>query len=433
MSDVFNTEEILAAMTGKQVNPLRTIGFNAELLRINLTEDEFWDVAKKLSRDIVMKIHPDLVNQTERAAAAAFRDAFEALKSRKRFLSALADLRRDYNEIRSDENLKKRTEGQLHERLNDANRKLLDSTAQIQELESRNHELIKRLLIARGSDCIVIRNREGKARLPLEQIRMPRQLGRAIAMRIGARPGNGITGDEDLLREIVETYHQKRATQRAAKAKFGAKLSEDNLSIHVENAHRALIKNGFNERPTDELIHEALQHKVPTIGWNFGNVLTAHRIVRSDVKLIRIPPTRDVLEATMFERKTFIDTYRSLFLVVTDILRDHMKHVTELQIYPEIIDITGGTFNKDIVVGSSFIQEFKNPIEIRSQGFELGMYPDDLAHPVVSEGALIAVTSQTEIGASGKDSLYRARSFQGLLGNARSKAMNASHLLIEML
>lgn len=430
---IFDPKELLEAINGEQVNPLRTIGFNAELLRINLTEDEFWDVAKKLSRDIVMKIHPDLENQTERTAAAAFRNAFEALKDRKQFLSALADLKRDYNEIRSDENLKKRTEGQLQNRLNEANRTILESSERNKALDARNHELIRQIMIARGSDCVVICNREGKARLPLEQIRMPRQLGRAIAMRIGARAGNGIVGTEELLQEIVETYHQKRAGQRAAKAKYGAKLSEENLSIHVENAHRALIKNGFNERSIDELIDEALPQKVPTIGWGFGNVLTAHRIVRSDVKLIRIPPTRDVLEATSFEKETFLATYRALFLMVTDILRDRMKYVTELQIYPEIIDLTGGSYKKEVAIGSAFLQEQKKPVKIRPFGFKLGMYPDDLTHQVVAEGALIALTSPTEIGASGKDSLHRAHSIQGQLGNTDRKTMTASHLLIEML
>jgi hypothetical protein len=56
---IFNRTDLLRSITGAQQNPLKTIGFSAQLLRLNLTEEELWKYAKQAAKQLVAIIHPD--------------------------------------------------------------------------------------------------------------------------------------------------------------------------------------------------------------------------------------------------------------------------------------------------------------------------------------------------------------------------------------
>ena len=86
---VFERRDLLQSIMGEQQNPLRTIGFSSELLRLNLDEDQLWEFAKKAAQRLIVILHPDHKDTEEQEASVAIRQAFESLKDKDAFLRAM--------------------------------------------------------------------------------------------------------------------------------------------------------------------------------------------------------------------------------------------------------------------------------------------------------------------------------------------------------
>ncbi len=75
-----------------KANPLRTIGFSHEILRLGLSEDELYDYAYATARSLFARVHPDRAHTTEiKEHQARVSEAFDLLKDRTLFNRWLRD------------------------------------------------------------------------------------------------------------------------------------------------------------------------------------------------------------------------------------------------------------------------------------------------------------------------------------------------------
>ncbi len=449
---IFDRTDLLRTIKGAQQNPLRTIGFSAQLLRLNLTEEELWKYAKQAAKQLVAIIHPDQADSEEREASIAMRDAFEALKDFSAFQEALAELRKEHSEERSQENAKKRAVRQGDSLVQEAVRQREQAIADANEHKRQVERLKNQLSRLTGTDTVVVRNRKSKERNGFEWIKMPRQLTQAIAIRFEVKTWKGKVGEPGMLQGVIGTYNRKReralrtmATKRKEASKTRElrpgelQLNPDRDSGHVEEAHHKIEKFGYASRTLAELVAQAIEQPIPVLNWGMANALDEYGIVRGTVRHTKVPDLAQVVSASAFDPEDFEKHYRRAFSDLVAWLDRRVTRVSEIHVFPELVDLRGGWFNgidSKIVLGSVFLDEMKLSLE---KGYlSAGTYPEDLEYPVVCEGALVATCMPTEIGVTGDIARLRADSFHTELFNKAGRLKEgpriiATHYLLELM
>ncbi len=440
---VFNTEDLMKAMLGDQKNPLRTIGFSSELLRLGLSEDELWGFAKKVARDLTAILHPDANNSDEREAAVEITTAFQSLKDRNTFLRSLREFKHTYNEDRSNENLKKRSHDAQQTRVDELSRKLRKASEVNENLSREIGNLRGKLITKTGSDIVLLTNPKDMSRKPLQQIRMLRQARLAIAMFVHVATWQGVPESPERLEEILNKYQldRKRALKQIANFNETHKskrilggVKGDLMSGHVEQAHHDLMKGGFASKVFQEMVQEANKQPIPTLNWDFNRCLQQYSIAKGGTYKRPVPDPTEVLQKSCFDFDTIKQVYKSQFEQVTNFLSPHLDRISEVYIHPEVIDLTGGMLNDNVVVGSAFLGDSNVDLGDNRAIFNLGSFPLDLSRRYLCEGGLVAVANPIKIGIVGQTSAERAAQVSVKLANKiTSSNMYSSRILIEFL
>lgn len=88
----------------QQKNPLRTIGLSSLILELGLSDDELYEFCRDMAKDLVVHFHPDRIEASATVVEhqRRFAGAFEALKNRQVFDSALSEFKQQHNEEMSE-------------------------------------------------------------------------------------------------------------------------------------------------------------------------------------------------------------------------------------------------------------------------------------------------------------------------------------------
>lgn len=441
---VFDRTELLQSMTGSQQNPLRTIGFSSQLLRLHLDDDQLWEFAKKTAQRLVVILHPDHQDADEQSADIEIRSAFESLKDKDIFLRALEDLKKDYNEGRSVENERKRSVDYSQNQIKEAKLREQNAVRKQEELRGSLQQLHRQLVEKTGIEMVKIRNPKDQSRKPLEQVRMLRQVGKVIAIRVSVEVWDGTLAKPEVLTQILTKYKsdrqrvvrqiEKHNLTRVAKGKKKVSLNEENLAGYIGLAQQGIVKGGFASRSFLEMVEEVSTDPIPTLFWDLLSAVDKYGVARGNQHKLKFPSPEISLRASGFEPEVFSAAYRAVFTQIVDYLKPQLNRISVVYIHPEVIDMTYGTLDQAMVMGSVFIGEQPISIKMVPGSFDLGAYPEDLKRPYLCEGALIATTAPTEIGVTGVTARERADKLPSLFAkNLASKRMISNYVLLEFL
>jgi hypothetical protein len=129
-----------------KANPLRTLGFSSELLKLGLSEDELYAHAYAVARILMGRVHPDRAENGEtESQQRRVSEAFDLLKNRPLFSNWLRDFREGLDDERAEITILKRATRDL-QRDNATYRQIArDAVADSKELRQRYEVVASRL------------------------------------------------------------------------------------------------------------------------------------------------------------------------------------------------------------------------------------------------------------------------------------------------
>lgn len=433
MTRVFKVEDVMTAMTGKsQANPLRTIGFSSELLRLNLNDDQLWEFAKQAAKRLVAIIHPDHQNTEELQAGAAIRNAFEALKDKRAFLTALRELRNHQNEVHAAHNEKLRDATYKVKRMEELERKNSGLLNKQQQLSDELHYVRQALARVKDwrKDVMALTNPLPVMRKPLQQARMMHETGRVIGMRVFIRTGKP-NRDPDAIHSFVGGFQKAYSEERHSGR------TEEELREVALKGKKEFAKLGFGVASLNQLVKAVENHSIPILHWDMDRFLNSFGYSLAPEEGPNIPCPDDIARQSVFGSETFAQVYRDLFFGLTTFLAQKHDWVSEVYIYPEIIDLNGGAYEEYRVVGGAFLNEKMKVGKWHGKihgMLKLGLYPDHAQYPFLCEGGLIAMVQPNNIFVPSGSLESRVKLINEKMSlPVASKDLVSSHLLIEFL